>query len=274
MKKLLTILTLFAVMVGTAACGDSKTKRLKKIVEYANQHRPKDIGMIGDMVSIKYLEETNEVQYYILVNDDLFDIDVFEKNNQLAKQVINLGLTVQKQSPSKQSEEMDKVFELIIDANAGLLYTFKSNLSGKSFDIKITTEDLKKIYDTPAISNLETNKKLLECSIALENAQCPVFIDEGISETKTYDNGNNVVCECSIDEQLIDISVVEEIKDDLKKESKSDFSQNPFIKTRIGLCVSLGKGFIYRFIGNISGKSVDIIFTPEELREAINELQI
>lgn len=280
MKKLLTILTMLAVMVGTAACGDSKTKnkvnsaieQLKHELEIADRQCPYNAGAIGDLISIKYLESTNEVQFYFIINDNLLDLDVLEKNKRLARQSTKLALTLQKQTP-KQSETVNRMLKSMIDAGARLVYTYKSNLSGKSFNIRLSPDDLKEIYDTPSISNLETNKLLFECNVALENSQCPLTIDEGMTITRAYDDGSNLIYECRIDEQMYDIEMLKYNESEMKKSIKSVFNE-PMTSRYINLCSSLDKGLIYRYNGDTSGKSVDIIFTPEELREAINELQI
>lgn len=279
MKKLLTILTLLAVMVGTAACGNSKTKTkvknsielLKHELELADRQCPYNAGAIGDLISIKYHENTNEAQFYIILNDNLLDLDVLEKNKRLARQSTKLALTLQKQSP-KQSEGTNRMLKSMIDADARLVYTYKSNSSGKSFNIRLSPDDLKEIYDTPSISDLETNKLLLECNVALENAQCPLNIDEGMTMTKAYDDGSNIIYECRTDEQIYDIDILKYNKSDIKRNIKSAFNE-PMSSRYINLCSSLGKGIIYRYYGDTSGKSVDIIFTPEELRETMNELQ-
>lgn len=279
MKKLLTILTLLAVMVGTAACGDSKTKNkvnsaidiLKHELEIADRQCPYNAGAIGDLISIKYIENTNEVQLYIIINDKLFDLDVLEKNKRLARRSAKLALTLQKQTP-KQSEEVNRMLKSIIDADARLVYTYKSNSYGKSFNIRLSPDDLREIYDTPSISNLETNKLLFECNVALENAQCPLTIDEGMTMTKAYDDGSNLIYECRIDEQMYDIDMLKYNKSEMKRSVKSTFN-GPMASRHINLCSSLGKGLIYRYYGDTSGKNVDIVFTPEELREAMNEIQ-
>lgn len=279
MKKLLTILTLFAVMVGTAACGDGKTKnkvkspieQLKHELEIADRQCPYNAGAIGDLISIKYLENTNEVQFYFIINDNLLDLDVLEKNKRLARQSTKLALTLQKQSP-KQSEDVNRMLKSMIDTDTRLVYTYKSNSYGKSFNIRLSPDDLKEIYNTPSISNLETNKLLLECNVALENAQCPLTIDEGMTMTKAYDDGSNLIYECRIDEQIYDIDILKYNKSEMKRNIKSAI-YDPVSSRLINILSSLGKGIIYRYNGDTSGKSVDIFFSPEEVSKIMDELQ-
>ncbi len=254
MKKLLLILSMFAVMVCFTSCENENVKRLKREIEAADKQCPVNMGMIGDMLSMKYDEKAKEVQLYFSLHDDMLSIEALKNNEQMALQSMKLSFS------KGESREMLKQ---MIKAGAGLSITYKSASTGKSFKVNLSLDDLKEIRDTP-MTDEEINKMLLENQLAIENSRCPYLVDEGMEMVKAYDDGANIVYACRIDEDMYDISALKYAQDEIKQNMKEIF-KDPLMKKQLGIIKSLDKGFVYHYYGDTSGESVDIIFSNDEL---------
>lgn len=254
MKKLLLLLSMIAVMVCVTSCENENVKRLKHEIEVADKQCPVNMGMMGDMLSIKYDEKAKEVQLYFSLNDDIVSIEALKNNEQMALQSIKLSFS------KGESREMLKQ---MIKAGAGLSITYKSASTGKSFKVNLSLDDLKKLRDTP-MTDGEINKMILDNQLAMENSRCPYLVGEGMEMVKAYDDGENIIYACRIDEDMYDISALKYAQDEIKQNIKEIFN-DPIMEKQLGIIKSLDKGFVYHYYGDTSGESVDIVFTNDEL---------
>lgn len=260
MKKLLIVFEMLAVLLCFLSCNREETniKKLKKEIENANRECPKSMGIVGDLLSMKFDEKSREVQLYYSLNDDLFSIDVLKDNSKLLHQNMKLIFA---------NDEIKKNLDKLIDAKCSFVITYKGASSGKSVTAKLTLNDLKEIKDN-SISIDEINKLLLENHLAIEDSRCPYQIDDGITMLRAYDDGTNIVYVYGMDETIHDLYFIESSLDENKGNISSMF-YDPSIRAFLKIVLTLNKGVIYRYQGIISGKKVDIVFTPEELKELI-----
>lgn len=256
MKKLLLILSMFAVMVCFTSCESENVKRLKSEIEAMDKQCPINMGLLGDLLSIKYDKGAKEVQFYISLHENILSIEALKNNEQMALQSMKLSFS------KGDSKEMVKQ---MIKAGVSLSVTYKSSSTGKSFSVNLSLDDLKETVDTP-MTEEEINKMLLDNQMAMENSRCPYLVAEGMEMVKVYDDGANIVYACRIDEDMCDISALKYAQDEIKQNVKDMFN-DPIMRKWLGVIKSLDKGFVYHYYGNTSGESVDIVFSNDELRQ-------
>lgn len=256
-KRFVYLVLSLAVMAAVAGCSDGKKAQLKEAVLTIDKRCPVSMGSIGDLISIKYDDESNVVQYYYSVNEDVaFNIDFIEENKEVAASSIKLMFS---------KSEMKEVLDFIIDVGASLKVVYKGSSTGKSTEVEVTSEELADLKDKP-YSDREINEMLLKNEISAIQASLPWKVEDGMEMDKVYDDGENVVYSCRMDEDLYDISLLETGLANVKDEVLEGFSSDVAVKKMIGILVNLDKGFVYRYYGDQSGKSVDVEFTPADLR--------
>lgn len=258
MKKLQTILFTLVILVGLSSCENLHVAKLKHEIEAANKQCPVNMGMMGDMLSMKYDDNAKEVQLYMSLNEDMISIDALQNSENLASQSMKLSFSC---------GEYKEMLKLMINAGSGLAMTFKSASSGKSFKVNMPLDELKDMVDNP-MKESEINRLLLENQLAMENSRCPYSVDEGMEMEKAFDDGDNIIYVCRIDEDMYDISAIRYAQAEIKDRIKDMFT-DPVMKKQIELMQSLGKGFTYRYYGDASGEIVEITFTKEELRQFV-----
>ena len=240
------------------SCEDANVTKLKKQVAVANADCPVNMGVIGDLLSIKYQEKENRVILYYSINEEISGALFLKSNKAKLHQQFRISF-------SKNSNQ--QMLKDIVDAKASLMMIYKSPSSGKTIKFELPYEDLKAIQSNP-ISESEIQRLTIENKIELENSKCPYEADEGMKVTKISLVDNMVVYYSELDESIYDIQEFKRLKDGLKN-NIGDYFENmhrdPQMQHDLQLFVNQNIGYQYRYYGNKSKDYVDVIFTPEEL---------
>ena len=88
MAMLLTL----TILLLTPACNIKDNSKMKREIEAADKECPINMGIVGDVISIKYDEDNNLVKIYISINEEVASIMAMKKNVELAKKSIKLAL--------------------------------------------------------------------------------------------------------------------------------------------------------------------------------------
>lgn len=266
MKKILTLIATIAAAMAVltilvTGCGNENVKKLKREIIIANKKCPQT-GREADLLSIKYNDETKEVQMEFSFheeNEDLISIDDFNKHKDMfvkSFKIYLIHLSEDYLDTRPLLEEMEK-------AQSGLSLIIKGNKSDKTFRVQVTADELKEILHKP-LSEQEINQFELEFYILKSNMDCPYSVDEGMEMEKIYDNGRNVVVDFKLDESKYDPSILKQFQSQAKEGIKESLDDRNMYQL-LHLLAPLDKGLVYHYYGDKSGKSVDIEFTPEEL---------
>lgn len=261
MKKIFVLLGfVVACMIGVILVLNNResenVRRMKQEMVAVDKNCPMNMGIMGDLLSIKFDEKAKEVRMYFSLNEDIAGIENLKRNERTVLQSMKLSFS---------KEESRELLKAMIEAGTGVSITYKSPSTGKVFKVSLSLEDLEEIRENP-MTPMEINQMLLDNMLAIENSRCPYSIDEGMEMVRVYDDGENIVYACRIDEEMYDISVLRHHQDDLKQSSIGIFN-DPSMKKPLGVMKSLGKGFLYHYYGDTSGKSVDIGFTNAEIHQ-------
>lgn len=263
MKKFMTMLSMMAVMAAfllTSACGGDPNKaNLKREIENADKDCPISMGIGGDIISMKYDEQQNMVKLYFSINEELSSIDAMKKNDKILKQTLRLSFS---------NSDFATNLAMMEKAGAGLELTYKGSSSGKSHSVSITPEEVKELSKSK-LTDLEIKQMTLENQLIMQNSQFPQDLGDGLQIVKVFDNGDNIVYEYRVEESTNDISVIEENIKQLRKEIMKDFFKDPSIKNEASTLCQLGKDLTLRYVGDKSGKSVDVTFTTDEMLNLI-----
>lgn len=259
MRKLLVIFSLLTGLISLSSCGNQQESKLEQEIEAINQECPINMGMTGDLLSLKYDAKAKEVQVYISVNDEYMNVEELIKQPQIATE--NVKLSFSQGNPREIAEK-------IMKAGAGLSITYKSSSSGKKFTVNLSQKDLKDLLDNP-LTDLEKNELMLKNKIAIENNNCPKEIEKGIECVRVYDDGDNVIYDFKMDEDLYDISLLKSTKID-HQEVLEDLIKDPVVKNDATTMIELGRGLVYHYYGDKSGKSYDVSFSSEDMKKALD----
>lgn len=257
MKKILTILSLAAIVIMAAGCQSEKVNKLKLALEEANKQCPVDMGEMGQMSSIEFDDDAMEVQFHYTINEDALSIDELKKtSNETARDQLKLLFS---------REENKKMLDQMIDAEVGLGAIYKGDSSGETLKVTLSLDDLKKIKDNP-VSETEINRQLLKNMITQENKLYPTNIESGMDIIRSYDDGDYLVYDICIEEETYDFVLCKDAVE--SGEAKANISTSfadPMIKRIFKIIVPLKKGLKYHYYGNKTGDSFDVTFTPDEL---------
>ena len=243
-----------ALLAGAVGCENANLAELKKAVADADKECPMNMGMTGDMLSIKYSDEANEVQFYYSLNEDEGGFEVSSKTKNILRQLLKLGFS--------KGESRD-LLKQMAEAGVGVGVTYKGASSGKAIKLSFSPEEVRQMSDSP-MTDEEINRLSLTLQVEIENSRCPYQIEEGMEITRVYDDGDRVVYNCSMDEDMYSIPALRASLSEVKPNIKETFD-DPVVKHLTGMIKALGKSLVYHYYGDTTGESVDIVFTPDEL---------
>lgn len=249
-------IVLFTVLLGGCS---SPADKLEKSVEAENAQCPIGIGMIGSMTSIKYDKAENNVLINFLIKSDVVPLKEIKNADIMFSKIMKAGLS---------GSDKKEVIQMVREAGASMTIRFVDDQNpALTTEIKFSSDDINEIAESN-LSDEEINSIILENQIAIDNSHCPMTIDEGLKIISVAEEDSNVVYTCQLDEDFNDIKLFEPLKEELRANMKENFS-DPTMKEFLSLLVALNKGFVFRFVGDKSGTTIDISYTPEELKEYI-----
>lgn len=113
----------------------------------------------------------------------------------------------------------------------------------------------------------EKAERFLRQAIDEENRSYPQKLSEGLTMKKSYIDGDYVMYLVECDEDLMDISLMNQSKTESRKNLRSSLSSNdPEIKQFLNICIKAHKGIGYKYQGDQSGESCVILFPYSELQ--------
>ena len=113
----------------------------------------------------------------------------------------------------------------------------------------------------------EKNMRFLKSMIEQTNREYPQKLEEGITMKRIFIEGDYVVYQAEVDEDVIDIDLLEINKKNMKAAIKENLdASDPEIRMFKNTCTKAEKGIAYKYVGDTSGQSVYIHFSCNELR--------
>lgn len=266
MKKLFFLFTTVVVAFVIFKCcvepkkyinnvSEPKMKLLKEIINL-DMSCPVDLGYIGKLQSAQYDDLNDTVYFKYLINESVRNFMVNDREKSLRS--VKLFLLQDKEKTA---------LKFLTDAGASISVTCKFREINDSIKFIITSKELKELYEQD-ISDFEINKMLLDNEIDIANAQCPMFVQQGLTTTKTYDNGSFLVYEFFVDSNIYDLSLMKMNINAIKNDMISSL-KNPSNQKIISILLSLNRGWRYHYY-DINGESVDISFSNDELKSIYN----
>lgn len=258
MKKIIITIGFIFSLLLFSGCVDGNKSKLKKEIAVANVDCPVNMGIIGDLLSIKYQEKENRIIMYYSINEEIGGGLFLQKNKEKLHQQLRLSFS------KSESQEMLKD---IINAKASVLMIYKAPSSGKIIKFDLPYEELKELQINP-MSDYDIQRIMIENKIDVENARCPYKSDEGMTTTKVALVDNFIVYYYEMDESLYNMDDIRRQAPYLKEADESNLKsmQNDlYIQNELKLLINQNIGYKYRYYGNKSKKYVDIDFTSDEL---------
>lgn len=256
MKKIIFTTFLMLACLVFYSC-DSSKKELQADIEVANKECPMDLGMVGEISSMEFDEETDEVIMTMTISKDMpLKISALNKLKNTLKRAM-LGNWAKSESGLKLIEEIAK-------ADSKITMVMRTENTDENIKIKISKDEVRDLAEGKI--DPISPRDLLEIMITSTNAQCPMQIDEVTILSSVSLEGTNVVYNYSLDEDVVTMDVIEQNKISIKSNLKRALStQDPIMKQMISACKEANTGISYRYVGDTSGNVCVIKFSSSEL---------
>ena len=257
MKKninLLSMTLLAVVLMLLTGCAEN---RLKQAVEKFDRQCPVNMGEeFGSLARVTY-DDGLVAMNYEMAETYVSIADMKTQPNMMRRNIL--------MNFSNPNDAMKPFLDAIVDANADLTVNMTGKKTGDLLTLKLSSEEIKKAMRSDAATPMQ----LLESMVTLANGYMPKEIADGITLLNMTIEDNGVVYyNYLMDENLYSIDLLEASKDALKEENRAGLSQLSAaeaadLKRVSAANYSLG----YRYQGDTTGKSMEVIFSVDELNE-------
>lgn len=263
MKKIvLLLITVIVAFVVFKHCIEPQkyintpTMKLKREIDKINELCPIDMGIVGELQSAQYDFLKDTVYFKYLINEPVRKFMINDR--ELSSRSVKLFLL---------QDEEKTALGFFTEAKANLSVVFKFRESNDSIKFILTSQELKELYYLN-VSNSKMNKMLLDNEIDITNAQCPMFVQQGLTATKSYDSGSFLVYEFFVDNSIYDLSMMKMNINTIKNNMLPSL-KDPANQKIISILISLNRGWRYHYYDK-DGESVDVSFSNDELKSIYN----
>lgn len=242
---------LCAMMMVFGSCAESK---LKAAIEEGNKMCPLSLGVAGEMTSITY--EDDAVNFLFTMDEQFTNIDVISANPEAFKNSFITGM---------KNEKTQKLFEIMIEANADLVVIMKGKTSGKEATVRLTSSELKEELEKP----MPTAEDKLKASITEANRNMPLDTGSGIIMTELKDDGETVVYMAKVTDKK-QLELIASSTENVKNSQRTVFKMfGPAEKMFFEYIADAGRNLGYTYYAEGSDKTVEVVHTNAELKELL-----
>ena len=236
---------------------DSSKKELQANIEIANKECPIDLGMVGEISSMEFDEDEDEVVMTMTISKDMpLKISALNKLKNTLKRTMTGNWA--------KSESGIELMKEIAKADSKITLVMQTEDTNENIRIKVSKDEVKDLAEGKI--DPISPRDLLEIFVTSTNAQCPMQIDEFTILSMVSLEGSNFVYNYSVDENLVSIDAIEQNKAAIKANLKQALSApDPMMKQMISVCKEANTGISYRYVGDTSGSVCIIKFSPSEL---------
>ncbi len=151
----------------------------------------------------------------------------------------------------------NQLMDKLLDENVGIKYIInQSKLNG--FECQMNPTEIRKFRDEFKLNPHEALYGLIKLNIEADQEQLPMEIDEGMVMTAYKLEGDNIVITMVLDENLYEIDAFEENEEIIKESMMEEGVNDPDSKALLDLCKVSHTGLIYRMVGSITKRHVDV----------------
>lgn len=257
MKKAIQILMVVIAAALVSACGDSKINRLKSQVASINKSCPMDMGIGGSVISVEYNDEDGNV-YINYASTPMFETQFASQSNR-----DNIKENMKLMMLNDDSHEW---LEAIVEAGAGVVMTYKLPSSGETVRIEIPADEIRSIGGG-SMSDRERALLIVGNKANVDNGRCPVEIAPGMTMVSDKLENGELIFEIDVDESVQDMTDWDELA--LRHNIMGNFEalkNDPSIQNEFKLLTTANVGYHYVYRGLATGKRVDVVLTPKDLK--------
>lgn len=216
-------------------------------------------GGAGQLSSIEF--EDDKIVYRIDYKPGFVNIDAYRNNPEAARDMMYLSLLC----VNGQDSGGDMLAKELIKRDYGL----KVNVSDgtASYSAELSPEYIKEMQEKVKSNPSEAFHDAMALKIETEANSFPTQIDEGMVMTGMALEGNNLVFNIIVDEDIYDIDAFALTSDEFGQALINEANAgDPELAALFDLCKVSHTGLIYRMIGNQTKRHGDLTITSDQIR--------
>lgn len=253
MKKIIYF-TIAALVLMVCACTDASRNKLRQGIEQLNAGCPMNIGDGVTMLPADYNTDDNVLTLNYTSSEEYVTVTKLREADNIQRRVLNSFFSY------GQGKEFLKI---VNDADAAISIRFIGLQTGDTAVIDYTSKELKELEAAEDVE--ETPLTLLQGTVELGNAQCPIDLGEGLVFTRIALSDHSLEYYYSYDPELYDFSANEELPKALEEGFIEEMKQ-PGSAAQLNAMKELSFGVDYIFEPQNGAAPVIFSVSPETIK--------
>mgnify|MGYP007069865726 CR=1 FL=1 len=233
-------------------------------IEKANRDCPIPIMKGKSEVSAIKLED-GYVTYYLSYDDSYDDNLAKIHNNPSMKEGFLCSFLCMN---AQQNGLGDMFMDKLIEENTGIKIVINKTKSNE-FECKMSPSEITQFREKFKLNPHVALYNILKLNVESNREQLPMEIDEGMTMTDYELEDDNIVITMIVDENLYEIESFQENAELIRESMVDEGQYDPESKALLDLCKVSHTGLIYRTIGNITKKKVDVVISSDYIRQHV-----
>lgn len=260
----LLLLFVAALVAGCASDKDKAWLDLEELVEKENKTCPADVGEGLTLTSLTLEDDQLVMKVDISADEEDVTPAFLRQNRELFKMDLFADL--------KDDAYTRKMCELCVKAEVQIKIVFHYRRYGEDVQLVLPVNEIEEALQgkvSADMDEVEQARNALRGHIHALRSQLPTVLENGLTCTGVNYDYENVTYIYLVDENSLGSTVSQiygsqqaMVKNNIKVNFQSGYNTS---KAFLQTCIQAGSGLIYRYIGNTTGESVNVRFTPSEL---------
>lgn len=239
---------------------------LRHVIDSLNKMLPISVNEHIDMMKFAY--EDGQVLMVYAADEEVVNFQQLKENPDLMKQSLSQNIA--------SSSSFRPLVTLLLASKSGLCIMYHSKTSRDCVKVTLSYDELSELANT--FANEPANyEALLANQVKVTNLSLPKMLDEITKLEKVSIEGKMVVYDNTVMEDsefsLADMNGKEKkaFVAILKLTTYSSF-KDPLANRFVKLVVATGRGLTYHYVGDKSGKAMDVVFKNKDLKNYLLSL--
>lgn len=164
------------------------------------------------------------------------------------------------------NEDVEPLFESLIDLNIGLIYKYSYNAGKDEVSVAFTPSELRDILNKELSPEDKT-----DIIISGQKNSLPIKMAEGLTLVDVRKANDYVETIMDIDETLFDISQLEQNQQVMKETMVAGMKNDAVSIQQMQVFSAAGYGIKYIYRGTVTHKQLEIMLSKQELLDLIEE---
>ncbi|MCC8120086.1 MAG: hypothetical protein LIP09_15265 [Bacteroidales bacterium] len=259
-----SLISIFSVFSGCSRQSLVKEREFLKGIYEINKGLPIELGPQMILTSFEFNPIEREIVQVLTIPYETFES---------IKKTEGFNLQAESMILSGNVSENEYIIQNLVDLKIGLKTIYTNSYNNDQFIEESSWEMIKSKRDFyQSMSPQLKAREYLSLQAKMSNLQCPIVVDDYTTQVGVYLINNLKLYQFLINENLLDMSILQDFIEEIKKENISQLLTYTQGQEEARILVEADITLVFQYRGSISNVLVEYQVTPKEFSELLAQI--